>query len=261
MTNPANHHQAELADFYDRAAELCRRDDEKRIRAPQHLRRCANLAQLCTGFSHPVRVLDLGCGTGRYFHCLNNTEMIVGADRSGEMLWHAKSPVKTNDRAWANIVLIQNDLYEMAFAAGSFDVIYSFGVFGHGAVLTPELCQRLYTWLAPGGRLYLDAIAQGGAGRGRQWTRTFLRVFFPISRRRTVQRHFDAIPVVVHSREQIGRLLGDAGFADLTIDEHDSRELFFQGSILECSAMKRTDAEGTRVVLSPWLSWPQKIRM
>ena len=261
MTNPTDHFQAELAELYQRGAELCRRDDEKQVRSGQHIRRCANLERLCAGFPHPVRALDMGCGTGRYFHCLTNTEMIVGSDQSRAMLLQAKNPVNPNAKARANVVLIPNDLYEMAFAAGAFDIIYSFGVFGHGAALTPELCQRLYTWLAPGGRLYFDAVDRGGAGRGTKWTRKFLRVFFPFSRRRKVQRWFDAIPVVAHSREQIGSFLGAAGFTDVVIEGHDCRELFFRGSVLECSAMKSRDAGGTRVVLSPWLSWPEKMKL
>ena len=43
------------------------------------------LAEVCAGKSG-LRVLDLGCGTGRYFHCLNNISCLVGIDISPDML-------------------------------------------------------------------------------------------------------------------------------------------------------------------------------
>ena len=49
-----------------------RRDDEIEVRTENHRRLAATLKRICASFREPIHVLDLGCGTGRYFHCLQN---------------------------------------------------------------------------------------------------------------------------------------------------------------------------------------------
>lgn len=39
------------------------------------------------------RVLDLGCGTGRWFHVMENADSIIGTDFSGELLGKAKEKI------------------------------------------------------------------------------------------------------------------------------------------------------------------------
>ena len=80
---------AKIAADYDRGAPQYRHDDEIEARSENHQRLGGNLRRICRSFSHPIRVLELGCGTGRYFHWLENTDLLVGTDISAEMLKQA----------------------------------------------------------------------------------------------------------------------------------------------------------------------------
>ena len=55
-----------------------RRDDELEVNTSHHRRLALILEQITSSFDHPISVLDMGCGTGRYFHCLKNVERLVG---------------------------------------------------------------------------------------------------------------------------------------------------------------------------------------
>lgn len=264
MSTGHYNYQAELADCYDRAAELYRRDDDQDVHRADHQRRGAILERLCANSQRPVRVLDLGCGTGRYFHCLKNLELLVGADLSPGMLGQAKRPVGASADGQWNRRLLREDMDALAFTAGSFDVIYSFGVFGRGTTLTPEFAQRLHTWLTPGGSLYFDAVETETVSWSAKFSRKLMPVLFPWSRRRRLQRDLSAIPVAGHSREAVGALLANAGFADVLIEPHVCRDPFFTGSVLEFSAGKPAGTASLaieRAALSQWLNWPQQIRL
>ena len=51
------------------------------------------LRELCESFGRDITVLDLGCGTGRYFWALRHTNELVGIDVSAPMLAEARRPV------------------------------------------------------------------------------------------------------------------------------------------------------------------------
>src|SRR2546421_9276181 len=74
-----------------------RRDDEVEVLSANHERLTHSLQQICRSFQHPIIVLDAGCGTGRYFHCLENVQSLTGIDISEEMLAAAANPV-LNDK-------------------------------------------------------------------------------------------------------------------------------------------------------------------
>ena len=78
---------------YDRGASQYRRDDEIEARTENHQRLGGNLRRICRSFPDPVRVLEIGCGTGRYFHWLENVDLLVGVDLSAEMLREAERPL------------------------------------------------------------------------------------------------------------------------------------------------------------------------
>jgi SAM-dependent methyltransferase len=114
--------------YYSQTAASYRRDDEVAKDAESHAGKCRIIRDLTQRFSRPIRLLDLGCGTGRYFHCVRNVEWLVGVDTSEHMLAHARTPVGDHP---GRITLIRSSLHEVAFVENSFDVVICVGVLSH----------------------------------------------------------------------------------------------------------------------------------
>src|SRR5688572_3242890 len=161
---PMDFHRAEAAlrqSYGERAAKY-RNDDEIEVTSPHHQRLASRLAAISASFDRPISVLDVGCGTGRFFYCLNNVDQLVGMDISPEMLEAAKQPVNASRITARKIQVIQGNIFFASFAPQSFDFIYSFGMFGHGCPVTKEVCDKLHSWLVPGGQLYFDTVDLAG---------------------------------------------------------------------------------------------------
>src|SRR5215831_16947570 len=88
-----------------------RRDDEVEVTTENHRRIAGTLKRICTSFPRPIRVLEAGCGTGRYFHCLTNVSELTGIDITKEMLQEAENPVRQEEISIDNISLVQANIY------------------------------------------------------------------------------------------------------------------------------------------------------
>ena len=135
-----------------------RRDDEFEVRTENHRRLAQILGDLSSAFHQPIAVLDAGCGTGRYFHCLKGVERLVGMDLSPEMLAAARVPVRSEEISAREVDLLCANVFNHSWPPESFDFIYSLGMFGNGCPLTVELCDRFYEWLRPGGKLFFNTV-------------------------------------------------------------------------------------------------------
>lgn len=230
-------YEPHLAESYRRAARQYRLDDEIEVRSANHQRLGRNLRRICASFGRPIRVLEIGCGTGRYFHWLENVELLIGTDLSGDMLREAENPVCAGEITARKIRLERGNVYTMAFPAGSFDFIYSLGMFGYGASVTPELCAKFRGWLTPGGWLYFDAIEVPHRAR---WRDRVEHALYPRLPQR-MQRWLDArhtVPIVRHSQAMVERALTAAGFSDFVIASNACHSPLWNGTHLECSACK-----------------------
>ncbi|MES2696921.1 MAG: class I SAM-dependent methyltransferase [Verrucomicrobiota bacterium] len=239
-----------IAADYDRGAEQYRIDDEIEALSENHQRIGGNIRRLSRSFTRPIRVLELGCGTGRYFHWLENTKLLVGTDLSAEMLRCAKHPLQEHAVTAQEIKLMQANLYEVSFEPRSFDLIYSMGVFGYGAALTPELAARIATWLAPDGRFYFDAIEKREMGRSHALKRSVKSAVVPFlpgaMKQKLADREAAAVPVIVHTRAEMERVMDAAGFMDFTISSNTCHSPLWTGMHLECIARKQAAAVSER---------------
>lgn len=68
--------------------------DELAIDSEYHKHICNILKGVSCSFGREISVLDLGCGTGQYFHCLEKVERLTGIDISPHMLEEARNPEK-----------------------------------------------------------------------------------------------------------------------------------------------------------------------
>lgn len=116
------------------------------------------LEGITRSFGRPISVLDAGCGTGRFFHCLRHVQSLLAIDASPYMLAEARTPVRAEAIDAGQIELLCANILEIDLAARRFDLIYSIGVLGECAPLTPPLCRKLLTWLQPEGRLFFTVV-------------------------------------------------------------------------------------------------------
>ena len=106
-------------------------------------------------------VLDLGCGTGRYFHIFNG-ELInrfVGIDISQSMIEIAKNnPPFKNEINIKNIELINNDFMKIE-NIGKFDFIYSIGVLGEHIPFHQKIINKISNeFINDGGRFVFTTV-------------------------------------------------------------------------------------------------------
>ena len=143
------------------------------------VRLSAWLAALCAGFGTPISVLDLGCGTGRYFPALGpvgpaqHIRELVGIDASESMLDRARLVLPGGDAA--GTTLIRGDLETCRFEPGRFDLVYAIGVLAEHAPLTDALAQRVFGWLSPGGAFAFTAVHPESFSIAGSWKRRFGR--------------------------------------------------------------------------------------
>lgn len=116
------------------------------------------LGGVCNRFTHPIDVLDLGCGTGRYFWGLEHVARLTGIDASAPMLDEARHPVHADRLSGVPITLVQGDLLSHTFAPASFDLVYSIGVLAEHVPLDRSFVERVHGWLKPGGRFAFTTV-------------------------------------------------------------------------------------------------------
>jgi len=139
-------------------AERYRAHDEaaRAGQAVAHL--AAWLRAICDRFGRPIAVLDLGCGTGRYFHALARVRRLVGIDVSRPMLERARRPVGDVAVPADRIALVEGDFLQHEFQPGEFDLVYSIGVLGEHSPFDEAIASRVARWLAPGGRFAFTTV-------------------------------------------------------------------------------------------------------
>jgi len=133
-------------------ARSYRESDERGKTEESHTLKYDLIRELSRSFLSPINVLDLGCGTGRYFHCIQNARCLVGVDASWNMLEQAKTPVYGGTQ---NINLIQSSLHEVEFRPAVFDLVICVGVFGVVCPLDDFALQKITRFTRPGGIVLL----------------------------------------------------------------------------------------------------------
>jgi SAM-dependent methyltransferase len=136
------------------AASYRRADDEAR-ESESHAGKCAIIRELSLRFRRPITVLDLGCGTGRYFHCVANVRTLIGLDPSANMLRYARDPILDGSR---NVRLVRGSLDQLCFARRSFDLVVCVGVLGLWSPVNDLVVSRIAELVRPDGVLFFSAI-------------------------------------------------------------------------------------------------------
>lgn len=144
--------------YDDGYARKYRDRDEALLQEATYQDFIAWLQQVCDRFTQPIDVLDLGCGTGRYFWGVKHAASLVGFDASTAMLAEARHPIREDQISASSIALVQGDLATHAFPNQSFDLVYSIGVLAEHVPLDASLVSRVWSWLKPGGRFAFTTV-------------------------------------------------------------------------------------------------------
>lgn len=116
------------------------------------------LTALCEQFGRDIAILDLGCGTGRYFHALRRVRELVGIDISVPMIAEARQRVAAGKIGTANVTLVEGDFLVHPFEHRRFDLVYSIGALGEHSPIDRHVAACIHDWLVPGGRFAFTAV-------------------------------------------------------------------------------------------------------
>lgn len=157
--NPRSAFQRARSLYTVEYARVYREHDEILRDDPVVVRLGGLLRETCRGLARErLVVLDLGCGTGRYFGWLEGVEALVGVDAAPAMLAQARQRLVEHPDARTRVHLIEGDLLAVDFREAVFHLVYSIGVLAEHAPLTVWLIQRIHRWLRPGGKFLFTAV-------------------------------------------------------------------------------------------------------
>jgi SAM-dependent methyltransferase len=198
--------------------------------------------QLSASFGRPIVALDLGCGTGRHFCCLQNVERLVAMDLSEDMLEQARHPLFADKITVGSIEYLAGDVFSSDLREGTFDLIYSIGVLGEYVPLDAATLERLYALLRPGGVAFFtvtDSRSRISEPENAQpsFVRRVLRKSFPILPeivRELLNRYYSpsyTTPARMH------RLLRESPFARYTMEPY-VHLTGWRGTNLDCTVFR-----------------------
>lgn len=229
--------------FNARRAVDYRRLDEAAITGqPSYQHYAHELQTLTQSFGRPIDVLDVGCGSGRFFHCLRSVRRLVGIDLSPAMLDQARHPVRADQISALSTELVCGDVTSLALSP-QFDFIYSIGVLGEYSPFDSAVLGRLTTLLAPGGAIFLTVVESAS------------RISEPESgqlslRRRAARKLFPLLPrflrATINSRlspfylglRQAERIFGSSSLERISITPY-AHQSGWRGTHLDCKAYAR----------------------
>ena len=158
-------------------------------------------------------VVEVGCGTGRYFHAVRRTQTLVGLDISLEMLRQARFP-QYNDHIdpQTRIVLAQADAYHLPLMCESADLVYSVGVIGYHLPVSLDLLVELRRVLRRDGLLlFFTSPLPGLLRRWRYSVKKWLLRLWPVLSVKYPQR-LDLLGQEYAVPSRVRRLARRAGF-------------------------------------------------
>lgn len=193
------------------------------------------ITHLSTSFGHSISVLDVGCGTGRYFHCLRNLKELTGIDVSHYMLLEARDPYKRSVIPLDSISLIEGNFYTHNFGNEKFDFIYSVGVLGEHAVFDQSVADKLFSLLRDGGKLFFTVVDIEPRKNLKRKAAEALYPFLPKKVRNILDQRWETLYM---SYAQLDNIMKKTAFTNYTILQHLSEDPKWKGAHLECIAEK-----------------------
>jgi SAM-dependent methyltransferase len=215
-----------------RAAELYDSDYAKRYRqVDDEIRHSALVTRFgewlgtaCDRFGRDIMVLDLGCGTGRYFWALRHVHELVGVDVSSAMLAEARRPVDARAISIPKLTLVNGDFLTVSLPAQHFDLVYSIGVLGEHVPFDAAIATRVFQWLRPNGCFAFTGVHRESFSVPRTWRRRVAEVaaaWLPAALSEPLRRRLRAGGLYV-DEPYLRSILEAAGFSTESLERHES---------------------------------------
>jgi SAM-dependent methyltransferase len=208
-----SHWAVKASTLYDPAYARRYRAHDDEFQNSEPCRRFADwLRQVCLTFASPIDVLDLGCGTGRYFWALSGVRELVGIDASPAMLAEARNPYNADRITAGAVTLIEGDLFGHEFATARFDLIYSIGVLAEHVPFDAAVVAHVSRWLRPNGRFAFTTVHPESPSIPQTFKRRAGRSLAAIAPRAVAQRirHRLMSDGLYADEARIEQLMGDA---------------------------------------------------
>jgi SAM-dependent methyltransferase len=154
-----------------------------------------------------ARVLDAGCGAGRF----TEIALAAGARVTAIDYSEAVDACRANHAGHPALEVVQADLYRLPFPPRSFDFVFCFGVLQH----TPDVrgaFMAVAEQVAPGGRLAVDVYPR--LARNVFWSKYWLR---PVTKRLPTATLFRAVERAVPALLPLSRAVGRIPYVGRTL--------------------------------------------
>lgn len=212
-----------------------RQYDEEFVHTKAYTHIAGKIKRLTASFSHPISALDVGCGTGRYFHVLQNLKELTGIDVSRNMLVEAQNPFRGDAIAHADINLMEGNFYDYDFEGQKFDFIYSVGVLGEHTVFDRHVAEKLYSLLKTGGTLFFSVVDIEPRKNLKRKLAEAAYPFLPKSIKQVLDKRWETCYMTYAELDAIMRKVP---FSSYEIDRYVSEDPLWEGVHLECIAYK-----------------------
>ncbi len=215
-----------------------RRSDDVSVTTGNHARMRAILQSVSGSFRHQITVLDIACGTGRYFYCLKNTALLVGIDLSPFMIEEAGNPVRKDEISAEKIRLICGSVNSMPFADNSFDLVFSLGALGEHIPFNVAVCDKIYRSMKKEGTFLFTIVDIGSKRPLERLKRTIQKYMVPIlpkALRRSIE---SKVMCLYLKRGEMKGILERSCFADYSIERFVSTAARWKGAHFLCIAHK-----------------------
>lgn len=210
-------HKTFVRNSYSQDAKAYRESwDEEAIKSIAGQTYQKHLTEICKTFNHKIDTLDLGCGTGRYFHCLKNIRRLVGIDLSEEMLAQAKNPIEKSKCDIDRIDLLTADLdgIDKIFSNHfKFDFIYSIGTLALVTELNTKLLDKIYNLLKVKGKAYITTLNKDLTPQ-----KTFLNLYLNMLRLFGIKNRIQLHSKYSLKRKDLELILKNSQFKNYTFD-------------------------------------------
>ena len=218
-----------------------RESDTQAITSETHEHNCNILRSIATSFDHKISVLDIGCGTGRYFYCLDNVKNLAGIDVSPFMIEEAKNPVLQEEITIENIELRCANISDAELPENSFDFVYSLGVLGEHSQFDLLICNRICSLLNETGIFYFTVVDINPSLQAKSTKRKiaeFIYPLFPSFMKKIIDKRWQTFYM---AQQELEDIMSSSSFAEYSINRHISNAPKWTGAHFECIAHKKTE--------------------